>query len=637
MAQGKLPNGMVERERTLGISPARVVELVDTRRRESLRYNNALFNTLQARYDTFRCVRAASDLAQFRNNLSIPFTFAMIQSWVARMVQTSFGAWPIVTFEGYAPEDQARAKRLEVLLSAQMKDCDSVVRSNDFFLQDAICGTAILRYGWKNLTRKVRVRRMEQVAPGMRIPVRYEYDAELFNGPTWEVVNREDFWQQPARKRIDDMAWVIHRYWLDWDDMMEDAQGPYPYFDKGAVQALREFPLEGAGYQEFRQRRLNMRYEQDDMARRMERFAKPVEVWEMHGLVPSEFAPDGIRHRCVAIGNGRAVLKNRESAQPYVKPFLSYSSMPDPYGFDGVAKAEIASKPQRIADRLANQKLDAIDLLIDPMWVMSSSANINKDHLFTRAGRILLVDGAADETNLRALSPNMAGFQAAYPEITTLYQYMQLGLGINDILLGQSAGQRETARGFLGRQENTLTRIALEQKLADEQFVEPLANAFRKLDRDLLPVPQEIKVLGSLATTNPITGLPYHPEQQTIDYDDLAQDYRARAVGATQMIGQSARKQDIIQLLQVLSANPAMMQVVNWATFARQAFELFDFRNMDELLNPIVPQIAQVAQDSGMSPEGVSAMATTNLERLSPDVLGQMMQTQQSSPLAGAY
>jgi hypothetical protein len=229
----------------------------------------------------------------------------------------------------------------------------------------------------------------------------------------------------------------------------------------------------------------------------------------------------------------------------------------------------------------------------------------------------------------------MSGFQAAYPEISTLYQYMQLGLGINDILLGQSGGQRETARGFLGRQENTLTRLSLESRLAEEQFIEPLANAFRKLDRDLLPVPQEIRVLGSLATTNPLTGLPYNPENVTVDYDDLAVDYRARAVGASQMIGRSVRQQNLMGLLQVLSQNPAMMQLVNWGGFARQAFELFDFKNVEELLAPVVPQINQVADETGMYPSQVGQIASTPLEQLSPEILGQMMNVSQTSPQGG--
>jgi hypothetical protein len=136
-------------------SDERIIELVDTRRQESLRYNQAVFSKLQGYYDTYRGIWQGRT-AQFRNNISIPFTFAMIQSDVARKVQTCFGQWPIVNFEGCSPDDVPRAKRNEVLISAQMKDADSVVKAADFFLQGAIGGTAIARYGWRNLTGKTR-------------------------------------------------------------------------------------------------------------------------------------------------------------------------------------------------------------------------------------------------------------------------------------------------------------------------------------------------------------------------------------------------------------------------------------------------------------------------------------------------
>src|SRR5262245_50223013 len=114
MAQYPFPN--VEQDTRPAVSSARVIELVDSRRQDSLRYNSSLFNKLKSYYDTYRGLWSGR-VQQFRNNLTIPFTFAMIQSDVARKVQTSFGAWPIVAFEGYAPEDVAKAKKNEVLVS----------------------------------------------------------------------------------------------------------------------------------------------------------------------------------------------------------------------------------------------------------------------------------------------------------------------------------------------------------------------------------------------------------------------------------------------------------------------------------------------------------------------------------------
>jgi hypothetical protein len=616
------------------LDDARVIELVDARRQASLQYNAQVFSKVQNYYHAYRGVWQGRH-AQFRNNISLPFIFAMIQSDVARKVQTSFGTWPIVSFEGYAPEDVARARRNEVLVSAQMKDADSVLRGIDFCLQADICGTGVARWGWKNLTRKNRYRKLEQIAPGLSVPVRYEGMSELFNGPTWDVVDRLDFWQQPGRKWIEDMDWVIHRYWLDWDNMMDDAAGSYPYFDPEAVKALREFPLQGAAHGEWTARKVTFRNEYDYQARQQEGFAKPVEVWEMHGLVPSEFAPDGYRHRCIAIGNERVVLKNREGPMPnQQKPFGSYCPMGDPYGFDGVGKAEVAYGPARTADRLNNQRLDAIDLLIDPQWVVSNTSNMNTQNLFSRAGRVILVDGPANDETIRPLAPDMRGVQVGGAEIGHLFSMMQLGTGETETLLGVGGNSRETARGVLNRQENAITRLAMETRILDEGFIEKLANAFRNMDRLWLPLPHEIKILGSLATVNPITGLPYEPEKTTVDYDDLAPDYRARAVGASQTMGRSVRQQNLMALLQMMSANPVLMQTVNWANFARQAFELFDFKNINELLVEQVPAINQMAQDTGQSPQAVAGAVSQPLDQLDPQILSQLVNAQSPARLA---
>jgi hypothetical protein len=517
-----------------------------------------------------------------------------------------------------------------------MQDCDSATKAVDFFLQADICGTAIARWGWKNLTRKNRYRKLEQIGPGFSIPVVYTEESEIFNGPNWEVVDRLDFWQQPARKSIDERDWVIHRYWADLDNLMDDANGDYPYFDPSSVRMLKDFPMTGTQSADFMQRKLTFRNDYDYMERLKERFAKPVEIWEMHGLVPSEFATNGLRHRCIAVANERVVLKNREGPMAnQQKPFASYSPMRDPYGFDGIGKAEIAYGPQRTADRLNNQKLDAIDLLIDNQWVVSNTANINTQNLFSRTGRIIMVDGPADNTTIRPLSPDMRNVQIGNQEIGELFNFMQLGTGETDSLLGVGTSSRETARGFLGRQENALTRLSMESRLADI-WVETIANAFRHMDKLWLPLPQERKILGSVATVDPITGLPY-PEQVTeIDYDDLAPDYTARAVGSSQMTGRNVRQQNWMQLLQVLSANPAMMQLVNWANFARQTFELFDFKNVNDLLVTQVPLVNQLATENGMNPQAVAGAVSQPLNQLSPEVLGQLMQTQQTSPLSMA-
>lgn len=630
--QGKQPDGRIDRASTPVSGPSwrAVIDLVDTRRQDSLRYNSGVFSKLQRFYDNYRGYWQGR-VNQFRNQITIPFTFAMIQSNVARKVQACFGPDPI-SFEATAPEDMDAARRVQALVAQEFEDCGSMLKAVDFFLMEAIGGTAVCRLGWKNVTRQHRLRQMETVAPGLEIPVLRDYVATVFNGPIWDPIDRLDFWQEPAKTRIDDMDWAIHRYWMDYDNLLDDANSPNPYFEPRAVKMLREFPLTGSGHHEWVQRKVTFRNEYDYQARASQRFAKPVEIWEMHGLVPSEFAQGGFRHRCIAIANERVVLKNRESALGNQQlPFLSHSSMPDPYSFDGVGKAEIAYGPQRTADRINNQRLDLIDLIIDPPILANSAVGMNTQNLFSRAGRVFMLDGPVGDDNIRPLQYDLRGLQVGAAEVGELFSMMQLGTGETEALMGLSSGaSRETARGFLGRQENALTRMSLETHIAEKGFVEKLANAFHRMNQMWLPLPAQVARLGSVASTDPITGLPIS-EPVTIDYDDLNADFRIRAVGASQMMGKANRQQNFVQMLQILSANPVMMQIVNWPNMARQGFELFDFKNINELLvQGMVPMVNQTPAEPG-APAG----AGEGLEMMDPNSLSQTFNAQPVSQLAG--
>lgn len=603
------------------VSDQQVIAFVDDFYQSSQRYYSSWYSSLGTWYDAYRAVQR--NPSEFRNNIAIPFIYAMCQSDVARKVQTTLGTWPIVTFSGYAPEDEASAKRVEVLVSAQMKDADSISKGIDFFLTADLYGTAIARYGWKNITRKNRIRRPETIMPGYTTDVIHTYDAELFNGPNWECLDPQDVKVQPGKKRIADMDGIVHEYWVDYDNLLEESLGPKPYYSASAVKRLLDYPMAGET-QSYMGMRVGTYRTQDDYMVRT-RFNKPIHIKEYIGLVPSEFAEGGIRARCIAIGNDRVVLKNRET--PFYdqqKPFISYSPMPDPHEFYAPGKVELCRTLQDATWRLANQKLDILDHVLDPQYIMSTTAGINKDNLMSRAGQIILVDGAADDSNIRPLQKDADSYKGAYAEIEQLWQYMQLAGGINDILMGLQSGTRETARGVLTRQENTLTRLTMEAKLAEENFIEPLANAFHKMDQWWLPLPYVQKILGSMALVNPVTGLPYPSQPVTIDYDDMSADYRARAVGSSQQIGKSVRQQNFLQLQQIMATNPAYMQLVNWANMARESFQLFDFPNVNDFLVSTVPMVNQIAQQTGQSPESVAGMAASPLSQMNPNIIGQM-------------
>jgi hypothetical protein len=85
----------------------------------------------------------------------------------------------------------------------------------------------------------------------------------------------------------------------------------------------------------------------------------------------------------------------------------------------------------------------------------------------------------------------------------------------------------------------------------------------------------------------------------------------------------------------MMSANPALMQIVNWASFARQAFDLFDFKNVDELLVKTVPMVNAMAQEGGMDPMALAGAASQGLQGLNPELV-QMMGNSNPTGMVGA-
>jgi hypothetical protein len=573
------------------INEEQLVKLVQDRRQHSHDYYRPSFSKTRSRYDLYRGIYSGR-FASYRNSVHIPLLFSVCWSDVARKVQTSFNQYPYVRFQGLSFDDGPVAGRNERLVNAQLEDADSFRKAVDFAASADIYGTSIAQIGWTTLTQqrkwRVRVHNTELEEKGL---------VTSFDGPDWEVVDILDFYPQPGKKFIQDMLWCMRRYFVDYDDLVEMNAGPFPMFDQGAVTRLKQQPIGGTEEKGYMERWGAWRNFSEYQSRMSEPYGKPVELLDMWGLVPQEFARDGVRNRVVTVANGRVVLRNVPS--PFWhgrKPFKSYCPMPDPHYFHGSGKIEIGEKLQVTANRLINQKLDALDMFIDPMFIASESTGLTQESLISKPGKVILVDADASPASIQPLIPNLQGLQAATVELEAIWRFIQQGTGIiEDTVQGAGGGGRQTAREFLGRQEAVLSRLNLEALLFEKSFVEPLADEFRDLNRQFLTVPKKLRILGTGGSVDPDTGLPIPPEPENVDLNDLSPDYRARAQGASRMISKAARQQAFVAALQGATANPALLQLTNWANFGRQYYAALDLDPMELINSGQVPQLNQQA------------------------------------------
>jgi len=327
------------------------------------------------------------------------------------------------------------------------------------------------------------------------------------------------------------------------------------------------------------------------------RYQKPVEIVDRWGVVPSDLVTDGQRHRRIILLNGKVIGKNTSNPYQHGQKPYSAASIGDPHFFHGVGKTELLSKLQAASNRIMNHKLDTLDLSISPAIIAGAGAGLDSSRpLHMAPGKILQLDTATvGDDVFRPYAPSLQGLQAAAVEIQTLWTYMQQGSGIiEDTISGGAPGVEQTAHEFAGRQAAVMTRLTMESHLCEKGWLEPTADRIRSMNRQFLSLPKQVRMIGSMANRDAY-GVDIS-EGISVDYEDLWPNYKARAVGATQNLLHVNSKQDVSQFIQMTSANPMLMQAINWGNFAREILPIFGVRNVDKVLQQLQPGLADTVQ-----------------------------------------
>lgn len=591
----------------------------------------SVLSKTKRRYSLYSGVHEG-DIASYRSNIHLPILFSYVWTDVANKVQTLFGQFPFVEFssEYSGPAAKAAKFKADALVSQQLLDSKSIEKAVDFFTTADIYGTAFARVGYAyeqrpKTYRKVILGREQRIT----VPTVFK------DAPDWEVLDILDVLPEPRKRRIEDCNYVIVRYFRDLDDLMGDQVGPYPKWDQAGLSELQRNPNFGQVSRNYNDR-LGLYRNNFDKPSSARSYAKPVELWEFWGKVPSEFAIDGVRDVVITVANGMHVLRYESNPFDHGRiPILTYTPMPNPHYFHGTGKIEVGEKMQATINRIINQRLDGVDHAIDPRYVADENLGL-PDNLISRAGKVFKVNGAIGADRLQPLIPDIRGIQLAGEEIMFLSRFMQQGTGIiDDVVAGISAGNRTTAREYLGRRETSQGRLMLEAMLAEHMFLGPLAEQFMLLNQQFLPMPSVVQRIGAEAYQDPLTGAVAPPDPQLMTLEELNSVYRPRAIGATRMASRATRLQDLLMISAEVKTNPVGLQIFNWYAFFHELVKVADF-DPARLLLANVPAVAAAAAMPGGEPgagEGLMGQGTSNLEQLSPEALG----PQAANPIGGGY
>lgn len=581
-----------------------LVNLVNSRFDYSEKYFHSVRVKLPRLYDVWRGIYTGR-FHPHRNNVHIPLIYAAIWADAARKTSASLNQWPIIQFRGYGPNDKPIALKNESLVSAQMKDAEAFIKEVNTHVCAGLYGTAVSQVMWDRRWEHVVYDQYDPLPMSTeRVRRIRETDVITFDGPNWENVDLLDSYPQPGFRLISGMKWFGRRYYLDLDDVrflsQPRADGRPPIFDAAEVARMeREGANANQAADDVTQRKYMSRLGMsDDMARILDKFSRPVELREYWGIIPSELAINGETNVVITIANRKYLMRGR--GNPFwhrQKPFLAHSPNPDTQYFHAAGKAEVAEKMQLTANRYVNQRLDAADMRLDPMWFYDRNAGINTQGLYAKPGRWIGTDGPPND-KIMPMPFDDRGFGVGANLTAEMMSYIERATGISDdTVQGLGTGpDRETARAFVSRREAAGSRLLLESRIYEETYLEPLANMMMRLNRQFLEGPVEVYIMGDNAQIDPDTGNPIKDTRETIEGYELANSYSARAVGATNNLSKLMRRQELIPLLQAVSSNPVAAGAVNFVNFFRQIFREFDMDNVNELINQQAQQNTQMAQ-----------------------------------------
>jgi len=547
-----------------------------------------------------------------KNNAHIPLIFSAIWADAARKASTSLALYPIVGFFGYGPDDAPVCRKWESLISAQMKDDDMFMKQVDHIVSADLYGVSIQQHGWKRTEEFRIIEAMDRMPlSGKMIRTIKKGNVVTFDGPCSEQVDLLDFFVPANIKSIQNMPYVIRRYFLDWDEVRFMSSGDMSVFDSAEVARMaREGGVNSQiADQASMIRRFAVRAGMDDeSARWMDKYSRPVEILEYWGTVPSELSPDGDLKRVITVANRRYLLRNRPNPFWHRQiPFTAFSPTPDPHYFYAPGKGEIIEKLQIIGNRYVNQSLDAADLVIDPMWFYDRASNLNTRQLYARPGRFIGVDGNPSQV-VAAMQKDLSGMAVANDKIAMVREYAQMGTGIvDDAVQGLGGDSRQTAREFIGRREAAGNRLSLEARIYEEMSLERQANFMVAHNRQFLDTPASVAILGDSARFDPVTNKPIDVTRDVMHDADMMHNYACKAMGASTALSKGMGQQNLITLIQALGSplGQSVMGSINAVNFWRGVFREFEIKNLNEIFatgDAADPLQKLISQAQGLQP-----------------------------------
>lgn len=479
------------------------VERVKQAYNDSLTFLRPKFLKYNEYYRIYRALRdEGKQNYAGRAKLFIPYVFSTIETIIPRLI----GNKPTIEAIPREPSDILRAKANSSLFAYEWDMMDMKKLLKSWVKQTLIYGTGIIKLYW-------------------------EYDEENeVDKPCADLVDLFDFYYDPNAVSIKDAAYVVHRserslYELKNNENYEVPSGLEAVVKQDEYKVQRDAIL--------------------GLTKPNDRDSKKVEVLEYWGEYDLGNGPE----ECLIVVANKEFLLRAEP-NPYLhkqKPFIKMLDVEDPHSFEGIGEVEQLASLQYELNDIRNQRMDNVTLILNRMWKVVKTGDVDEEDLVSQAGQIVHV---GDPNALQVIeTPDVTA--SSYNEESLVKQDMQYVSGVSDYVAGNNpSANQEGGTGSLNR---TATGIMLMQEAGNARFKYKLDNiedSLKDFGEQLLALNQQFVNKDLLLRVTNIDG----SEWLEIPQNEIKGQFDIQVEGgSTQPMNKSIRRAEARELLQTLT------------------------------------------------------------------------------------
>lgn len=533
-----------------------------------------------------------------RSNLHIPRLYEQLDTIRARIFKSFTATRPYIDFipmptgltaEAIKSLNAEKATIAAALVDAQLERNGWQRLLYDYLTSLLVFPAAILAVGWRFERRPVRRRITQPVLDavtgalvGLAV-VETTSEETVWDDNELNLVDFFDFWPDPRGRDLDSCRFVFQREFATAKEIEERLE-VLAQAGQGEVYPVNWEDLKSAaeGLEEGRWERLSaVGLAPETSEGPWSREEGDAQRGHLHEVL--HYWQDD-RH---ALLIDRTALAY-DGANPYwrhsSKPYVVSTWEPLPNEFYGLSAAQILEHLQHELNTTRNQRIDNVSMVINRMWKVRRSADIDESELVSRPHGAIYVDNPDDVEPL--LTPDVTA--SAYNEEMIIKQDMENAVGTPPVVRGASAQRGETATEVVTKTSNAEIRFAVKIALVEALGLKRLARLMDLNNQQFIEGPRLVKVWAT------DTDAKHAFQWRLVQPGELIgeYDYRPSGSNADPAANKEVRRQQLTQVMQIVLAtqNP----FVDKYELTKAWLEAFDLRNVEKLLLPKEEVMAQL-------------------------------------------